>query len=249
MKLIYTGYLLFLLFFPLLSFAKQGTLIIKQGVVKVKHQEVTTIYKERVDEVALYQGDYIRTGDRTIVKLFLRDNTEKITIYSNSVFEIEAIQKKRSKVSLWFGKASFAITSLLSRGSNKDRFTVKTPSAVIGVKGTDFIVGTVSGATNIVTLKGVVSFATNDNLAESVSVTKDRSSRILLGKPPTAPIKVDSALKKDLIKLHIPHAWNKKEIAEAKKANTKEKIDSKKIRKKQVVKVKKLRKKDCTDEA
>ncbi len=92
---------------------------------------------------AVTEGDRISTGKDGSASLILRDGTT-IALGPNSSAQITQFQFDATTqqgnvlVELLQGSARF-ITGLLAK-VNPERFKVKTPTAIVGVRGTDFIV-------------------------------------------------------------------------------------------------------------
>ncbi|MFH0948832.1 MAG: FecR family protein [Elusimicrobiota bacterium] len=103
-------------------------------------------------DMVLSQQDKIKTSKGSSVEL-LKDGTSKIWVNENSEVEINSLGTE-SMFSLLVGKIRAKI-KLIQGG----KFTVKTPTSICAVRGTEFI-ATDSG--ELYTLDGVVSFGTGD---------------------------------------------------------------------------------------
>ena len=79
------------------------------------------------------------------------------------------------------------------------RFRMRTANAMIGVKGTDFIVGTADGDTSLLTLSGSVSFASISAPDIEVEVGTNQASKIQASKPPTVPVEVPPQVREEVI--------------------------------------------------
>ena len=92
--------------------------------------------------VQLYEGDAIVTGPSSNVQVRMSDDT-LIMVYSNSRVKIDQYiysynkDGKDSSALLLLRGAIRTVTGLIGQ-NNKDNFTVKTPAAAIGIRGTDF---------------------------------------------------------------------------------------------------------------
>lgn len=102
----------------------------KRGKVSIKQPDGT--WKEMLDKTFLKDGDTIKTDRASTVAILLPDGTE-VRIAPNSEFTFNWDGTSFS-IKLIVGK----IRSWVKKQSHK--FEVRTPMAVLGVRGTDFIV-------------------------------------------------------------------------------------------------------------
>jgi hypothetical protein len=110
--------------------------------VQIKHPGDTDFRPaKKHDEV--YVGDFIKTGPRSRAKILYDDDSLTI-LAQNSSMEVEEYQltpkKKRLKslIGLVKGKLRFVVAKYLSK--KQANFYVKTPTAVMGVRGSDGVV-------------------------------------------------------------------------------------------------------------
>ncbi len=140
--------------------ASVGYLVIESGIIKHRRNHTDRIYQKPDKKISLNNKDEIQTGKNTRVRIFLRSKNEIIQLYSNSFFRINAISKKQSFLSMPIGKIRCLVKKTINRATKRRRrFQVKTATAVIGVKGTDFIVQSDGVSTNVLTLDGIVSMS------------------------------------------------------------------------------------------
>lgn len=210
---------LFLLVFSQVGFASDGVLILEKGRLKVIQQGVESIHRFQGTKIPVYAGDEIHTDADTQATLSMRNNTEKMQIYSNTFFKVEKMEPRRSFLSLWIGKAKFSVKSMMNKVSGRSarEFNVRTVSATIGIKGTEFVVGSTKTGTNLLTLEGKVSFASKAAPHIQVEVGKNQASRVVRNKPPTAPVEVSDTLKNQIIQSDSPEKWSEKDFKEAPK--------------------------------
>lgn len=102
----------------------------KRGTVSIKQPDGT--WKEMPDKTTLKDGDTIKTDRASTVAILLPDGTE-VRIAPNSEFTFH-----------WDG-TSFSIKLIIGKirswvKKQNRKFEVRTPMAVLGVRGTDFIV-------------------------------------------------------------------------------------------------------------
>lgn len=106
-------------------------------------------------------GDMIRTKSKAFVEVVYRDGSV-IKIAERSRVDIgeyfSGKNPRSSEVKLARGKlqAIIDLAKVPSSGSGPKQFEVKTPNAIAGVRGTDFIVNHQQGITNVLVLSGEV---------------------------------------------------------------------------------------------
>ncbi len=92
--------------------------------------------------MTLNQGDHIETGAGSKVVLRIKDHDDEITIDEKSSIYISELSEdtkgKKSKVKMWAGSLWGKVKTLVG---TDDEFTVETPTAVMGVRGTNLLVG------------------------------------------------------------------------------------------------------------
>lgn len=95
-----------------------------------------TIITDIYSGMELSEGDTIRTNN-TVAELSLDPNGSIIKLSPNTVFTIRQLQKSEDS-SNDFHMVSGKIRSIAARGALSARYRISTPSAVCGVRGTDF---------------------------------------------------------------------------------------------------------------
>lgn len=114
-----------------------------------------TVYQD----LALNQGDTISTGSGASVVLRIVDRDDELTIGENAEVYISDLMEnggaKKSKLKAWAGSMWSKVKSLVS---SEDEFEVETPTAVMGVRGTQFFtyVHPLTGKTVMVVAAGIV---------------------------------------------------------------------------------------------
>ena len=100
--------------------------------------------------MALQEGDEIVTGKKSRVQVMLKDETV-VTIGENSSFSFEKFKfdgSKESKIEMRANRGFFrSVTGKIAKVA-PERFKVRTASATIGIRGTDFS-GNISGGREI----------------------------------------------------------------------------------------------------
>ena len=92
----------------------------------------------------LNEGDTIRTNG-TVAELSLDPNGSIIKLSSNTVFTIKELQKNEETENS-FHMVAGKLRTIAARGTTLSRYRVSTPSAVCGVRGTDFGVISIPGS-------------------------------------------------------------------------------------------------------
>lgn len=142
--------------------------------------------------------DVITTGKKAIAKIMLTDGSE-LTIAQRSKLEIKGFllqkAKRSAQFSLFFGK----LRSQVKKGFGKDSlFQVNTPTAVAGVRGSEFI----SLAEDLQASSQSTFYAVEDSLtvynpdfaAEVVTVNPGQYTMVSAGAAPTAPAAFSPAM-------------------------------------------------------
>jgi len=117
----------------------------------------------------LFEDTSIVTGRRSFVRIEFLDSS-KLSLGPNSKIVVTEIKKKKgSVISLLKGRARTKVRP--GKDSKKNKFFIKTRTAALGVRGTDFqtIYNPTNKVTNLLTYKGKVAMA---NLKSSPSLKK-----------------------------------------------------------------------------
>ncbi|WEK53686.1 MAG: Ig-like domain-containing protein [Candidatus Cohnella colombiensis] len=145
------------------SAATSRVTIIKEmkGTVKVKKaggsKEFTAFAK-----MSLNEGDILSVGDSSSAILAFSNGTsedDKMSVAANSTLSFSKLTSKngtKTKVTMFNGNAWIDVKSIETKD---DQFTIETPTAIMGVRGTHLFVGIdpVTGAMKLIVGAGVVS--------------------------------------------------------------------------------------------
>lgn len=152
------------------------------------------------ESMSLNQGDTVYTGASSSVKLNLSNGDADVTLGENAELNVSDLNtsdgNKKSKLKVWAGSLWVKVKSL---AGSDDEFEVETPTAVMGVRGTQFFV-TVdpkTGAIKMAVGAGKVSASTVKNGADS---TQNSSITYLY---PTQQISLDSRDETDDLSLKV----------------------------------------------
>ncbi len=159
------------------------------GVVMVSRGDVQRISKEKTGKISvgsrIFQGDSIITGANSYTKIVMTDRNI-ISVISNSHVTIERYENggklggRNADLTLKNGKVRFDVKETYD--GEKNKFIIRTPTSITGVRGTDFVVSfdPKTYSTEVVCFMGVVSVAGNKEgqppgpfvLVKSEQVTK-----------------------------------------------------------------------------
>ena len=177
--------------------ASIGELDLKNGKVVV-HRKGKSFTLAKPGKTSIEQGDKVRTGKFTKAFLYLKAKKDEIQLFSSSFISVDTLSAKDTKIGFPFGKVKFKVNPKAKAGASR-RFRVRTVSALIGVKGTEFLVLTDGASTAVATLAGVVELASVAQPDISVDITKGKISKVHKGTPPTKPVVLSAKVKKALM--------------------------------------------------
>ncbi|MBO9598943.1 MAG: cadherin-like beta sandwich domain-containing protein, partial [Cohnella sp.] len=190
-----------------------------KGTAKVKKaggsKEFTAFVK-----MSLNEGDVLSVGSGGSAVLQFANGTsedDKMTVSANTKLSFSKLSNKKgstTKVSMWSGNAWVDVKSIASAN---DEFTLETPTAVMGVRGTHFFVSvnTVTGATSMSVAAGVVRTSTNAPSGgpvlnvyptQQVVVTPDQQGQADLLKAPIDINQIVSQSSPEIIKAFLQSA-------------------------------------------
>ena len=185
----------------LVLFIFVSTVLLEANVVKVINVMGKAQYRKLSDSqwqnvqfnLKLKQDYRIRVGKESKVVLLLKDGS-KVTLQNLCVFDISKLfendKKKQSVFKLYYGKVNAQINKLLR---NDDQFDIMTPTAVAGVRGTEFAVSVGGNSkTKVAVFKGEVAVK-NVKMAdrEPIIVKESEITVVQKGKEPEAPQKLE----------------------------------------------------------
>ena len=119
-----------------------GKVRLVQGNVVIMHADILIGYQAKKD-LPLYQGDIIVTNKKARIRFSLNDGSvltlasETKLIINQSIYDPEK-KSRFSFLKMSLGKARFWVTKLVDY--KRSAFKVKTPTAVVGIRGSDFII-------------------------------------------------------------------------------------------------------------
>lgn len=158
------------------------------GDVTIKKGGGSKTY-DAYENMSLNQGDTVYTGDSSSVTLNLASGDADVTLGDNAELNVSDLNSsngnKKSKLKVWAGSMWVKVKSLAGAD---DEFEVETPTAVMGVRGTQFyvMVDPVSGKTKMAVGSGRVSAST------VTSDSDDNQKTTITYVNPTQEISLDS---------------------------------------------------------
>lgn len=171
--------ILFLLLFclPLTTVAQTKVAVVKllRGEVDVLTIGKTTKLKMN-DWVS--EGAVIKTAEKSFVKLIFTDKSQ-MNVGPNSEMKIETFSGKDSGViDLVKGKIRSQVTKdyLQIKDKDKSKLFIKTTNAVMGVRGTDFMISTNGSSTSTILFEGEIVF---NRLTERGSLPSSKLEEIV----------------------------------------------------------------------
>lgn len=187
------------------TYAASGMFMVVKGDVKISAGGAAPAVAKVGTKVA--QGDQIIAGADSRAKIVMSDrNIINISPNTKLVIEeyISDAKSKNVKLSLLEGKIRTNVEQKYDNDKNK--FEIRTPTAVAGVRGTQFITSysELTKKTEVITLQGQVEFrnvvaGTTGAKEEKVLVQKGEQSTVgSAGAPPEPPKRVPTEVIKDL---------------------------------------------------
>ncbi len=208
--------------------AQQGLLLLEKGSVKVIGPERTRLLRKPGAKMALHAKDRVQTGKDTTVKIKIKGKPEIIELSSSSFFRMGKITRQTSSISLLTGKARFKIQGKLKKKSKRKRFQIRTVTALVGVRGTDFVVGASNTQTSLLTISGTVSLAPVNMPDIEIEVPANQASTVQKNSTPTAPVEVAPKMRAQILRADSPKAFRIVKFGEAVKPEEVRKENEKK---------------------
>jgi hypothetical protein len=130
------------------------------GTVQVQKAGGTKLFRAFA-KMTLNEGDVLTTSADSSAELQFANGTsedDRMTVSANAKLTFSKLSDRkgtRTKVTMWNGTAWVDVKSIATKN---DEFTLETPTAVMGVRGTHLVVvvDPLSKATNVIVLAGIV---------------------------------------------------------------------------------------------
>ena len=212
-----------------------GKVNLVQGKVVIMHKDHMRGYWAKKD-LPLFKGDVIVTKEKGRIRIELNDKSV-ITLSSHTKLVItksvyEPAQKTRSTfINMALGKARFLAKKLAD--FKRSQFKVKTPTAVVGIRGSEWVQEVTEDSTRVITFEDtileVVSIAAPE--VEPTILEDFEQTMVDVGELPTEVVKVSpeeiEQIKKDFT------VTPKEEETEVKLETKKEKAAQKEVKEKE----------------
>ncbi len=200
MRIPYVGTILALLCLSFAAYAGDGVFMVVKGDIRVQAQAGGE-QKAKVG-LKVQEGDTVIAGADARAKIVMVDKNvlnispdTKITIEK---YKFDAAKDEKSvSLNVLYGKVRSTVNQKYD--GEKNTFNIKTPSAVAGVRGTDFVTGynRVTSTTKIVTFEGRVmtgtGFDARGKMLNPVAVNPGQFTVASRGMPPAPPAEVPKA--------------------------------------------------------
>ncbi|MBI3754435.1 MAG: FecR domain-containing protein [Deltaproteobacteria bacterium] len=134
------------------------------------------------------EGDRVKTGSNGRIELLLQDGS-RLTVGNNTEMEITKFLLDKDRRSATIFLAWGKLRAMVAKFAGRTDMRVKTPTAVAGVKGTDFIVMNEGKANVLFGQEGSVEVKGKDK--ESVALAPDTMTENTQGRSPIVPVKVE----------------------------------------------------------
>ncbi|KPA14026.1 secreted protein containing FecR protein domain protein [Candidatus Magnetomorum sp. HK-1] len=222
-----------------------GNISLVQGEAVIVHLNETSGYKVIAD-MDIYRGDTVVTGDSARVNILLNDQSEVSVSQKSNLQLNQAVfhpkKKKRSTfINMSAGKARFSVRKLKS--FSESRFRVKTVTALIGVRGSDFVIITQSDLTEISAFENTELALTGLEMPDlpPVILHSFEKSSIALGEMPMTPVPLSieemDALKDELMMEKPIQASVEKDTLSEKSKSASSKQSNQNTEKKQAIRI------------
>ncbi len=170
-----------------------GIFMVAKGSVQIKSGETLSAVKVGSK---VFEGDSVITGVDSRAKIVMQDRNV-LNVSPDTEFQIPTYKNdaatgtKDVQINLLKGKIRANVEQ--NYDGSKNKFLIKTPTAVAGVRGTQFTTGynPLTRMTSVVTFKGAVAFATINNqgrvVGKPVIIKKGQTSSAIPGGNPEPP--------------------------------------------------------------
>ena len=169
---------------------------LQSGSLVVHRGERQLPLKTLDDQLELQEGDEVQTADQTRALVTFHKDSAQVQVYSNALLGLDVLEQSAMKLQFTLGKAVFKVTP---NNGGRTNLQVRTVNAVLGVKGTEFLVQASPKQTLLYTLSGVVTFARLDQIAQKIEVAQSFASSIAAQGQPIDPVQLTPAQAQQLV--------------------------------------------------
>jgi hypothetical protein len=164
-----------------------GDLELLRGRAKLMRGTQTLLLEQVGRKTPVFAQDTVQTAGESRATLVLRATGDSVQIYGSTFFEVQEVTPQAASFGLRVGKSFFNV--LKAAGLSKN-FGVITPTATIGIKGTEFVVGTDGATTYLLTISGIVGIVNNVFLEREVIAGLNQATAARPNEVPTPPVPV-----------------------------------------------------------
>jgi hypothetical protein len=196
------------LLLPLLLLAGAGSVsaqqtvadvVILKGILKVRRDESERIYREIGLKIPLVETDVVHSGKDTRAKITVRETGETITLYADSHLRMSEIRSQRSLFQLAIGKALFLVRPAEKEAARRETL-VRTATVTVGVKGTEFVVGSKEDESYVMTVAGTVSVRPGADPQREVQVKRGEAYFATPDQAPAQAVPVSAATRQRVLR-------------------------------------------------
>lgn len=187
-------------------------MFLRKGSVVVLAKTGEKTFTQSGERITFSNGESISTGKNTRIIIENEVTGDEIEAYSNTEINIEKLEETAAGVNLRKGKARFSIRTSKSLRRN---IRIHTSTALIGVKGTEFVVDSTENETNLLTLEGEVLLANASTPDVQVTVSANQASRVQVARLPTTPVTVSDDTIQNILESDEPEAFKRIEFGPA----------------------------------
>lgn len=184
------------------SFAatQYGTAVVEQGQITILREGKALTFKAGPKEIQVNEQDTVRVREASRMVLKTRDKAT-VRLGSNAVFQCEPWQtnNRAGTFRMLFGRMRADVQGL----AGNDRFNVKTATATIGVKGTQYgLAQSSSGNTAVLGIESTTTTAGPDGVEQPVG--PNQMSAVVGGNPATQSVVAPEEFRAEMAKIDSP---------------------------------------------
>jgi hypothetical protein len=174
---------------PAFGLTKYGDATIEKGYLTVVRDGQNLRFSDSGKSYEILNNDVLTVGDDSLVILTTIEDSI-VRMGSNSVFQVRPWKQKKIQgfLRMLYGKAIFKVSKLLAK---RERFSLKTATSVVGVRGTDWKQSTTStGVTEVEVIKEIVVLMAPAGRVSEIPIHPGERSLALNTVRITRPLKV-----------------------------------------------------------
>lgn len=181
---------------------RYGTAVVEQGEITILREGKSLTFKAGPTEIPVNEQDTVRVREASRMVLHTQDKAT-VRLGANAVFQCEPWKQsaRSGTFRMLFGRMRANVTGL----AGEDRFNVKTATATIGVKGTEYsLAQSSSGNTAVLGIESTTTTAGPDGVEQPVG--PNQMSAVVGGNPATQSVVAPEEFKTEMAKIDSPPA-------------------------------------------